>query len=728
MARATMLVLAGLVAAARAQITVVCIGDSNTVGKRAVSGNDYPAVLGRLLGSGFEVHNQGRGGSTATEDTDRPYTDEDEYDDAKKLVERAEGTVVVLSVFGTNDAKADQWDDVKGDFVDEYKALLEDFMGFNDDVHVAIGIPVPYLGNDLDWTDEYEDMWDDIDECPINNDIPDKVREIASDLGIVVFDLQQAFIDEFGMSDVNDFGSIEKYYADRVHPLDEALAVVAEAAYGAVMSLGLGYAPTYRPTYEPTRSPAPTIELNPSPKPTRAPSTATAYPVPLSTIRSDPLCPALTELNENLCPTETEDLDINNCATPGLLPGDLCEGDGECGTDKMLDNCEAADMYVVAIAADVEPTAAPTMARVAGCPVLKPLPASECPASRQDLDIGDCLTEGLALGDLCEGDGECGTSQYLDNCMTGDMYVVVAASEVSVEVVQIHLTEDDDAASAATARRRLEDGELSDFCVEFMADYYALPLAQFATFVLTTFAGCGEDMEEPYIETYCVDDTITHAVNIDCDFDVATVAADVRAFAADGDAQAEFLAETNSTVNASDVAAARQVMADFVLKYPIIAMDVHAIDLTSSSNNKKKTVHDIGPAGLAAILVVVLAFVALLLLLSVKMQHDHEHRQPIKALAHKLNAEVHVIEKRLSFKAHGLMHLGLDGGDEDKVALLNKELAESHARVAALETELQAAQAQLEGSKSLTPIAAASIEEGDIAAPPLGWGCGVASP
>lgn len=193
-------------------ITVVCVGDSNTVGKRAVSGNDYPAVLGRLLGEGYKVYNLGVSGSTVTEDTDKPYTDEDEYDDAKDLVEDAT-TAVVLSVFGTNDAKAEQWDDVKGDFVDEYKDFVEKWQERG--ATVGIGIPVPYLGNEC-CGDQYVDMWESIEDCPINNDIPDMIREVAADLGIVVFDLQAAFVDEFGAEDVDDFEKFEKYYADRV--------------------------------------------------------------------------------------------------------------------------------------------------------------------------------------------------------------------------------------------------------------------------------------------------------------------------------------------------------------------------------------------------------------------------------------------------------------------------------------------------------------------------------
>ncbi|EGB06937.1 hypothetical protein AURANDRAFT_71870 [Aureococcus anophagefferens] len=41
-------------------------------------------------------------------------------------------------------------------------------------------------------------------------------------------------------------------------------------------------------------------------------------------------------------------VDIAPCDAVGLVPGDFCEGDGECGTDRGLDNCAEADMYVVA--------------------------------------------------------------------------------------------------------------------------------------------------------------------------------------------------------------------------------------------------------------------------------------------------------------------------------------------------------------------------------------------
>ena len=52
---------------------------------------------------------------------------------------------------------------------------------------------------------------------------------------------------------------------------------------------------------------------------------------------------------------------------------------------------------------------------------LRPASSSECPSN---LDIGNCESGGLSGGDLCEGDGECGTNTQLDNCEGYDIYVV----------------------------------------------------------------------------------------------------------------------------------------------------------------------------------------------------------------------------------------------------------------------------------------------------------------
>ena len=84
---------------------------------------------------------------------------------------------------------------------------------------------------------------------------------------------------------------------------------------------------------------------------------------------------------------DAENMDIAPCDTPGLGVGDLCEGDGECGTDRKLDNCsndeaQGADIYriVDGAAPNYKPTKRPT---------------TDCPSGITD-DYGQCVDEGCA--------------------------------------------------------------------------------------------------------------------------------------------------------------------------------------------------------------------------------------------------------------------------------------------------------------------------------------------
>ena len=56
-------------------IKVACVGNSITqgVGVKDQKKDSYPAVLGRLLGDGYEVHNFGFSGRTLLNKGDRPY-------------------------------------------------------------------------------------------------------------------------------------------------------------------------------------------------------------------------------------------------------------------------------------------------------------------------------------------------------------------------------------------------------------------------------------------------------------------------------------------------------------------------------------------------------------------------------------------------------------------------------------------------------------------------------
>merc|ERR1712048_1469844 len=90
-----------------------------------------------------------------------------------------------------------------------------------------------------------------------------------------------------------------------------------------------GYLIQQEPTPEPT--PAPTTGPTPAP-PTPAPPTPAPPPPPVLTC-ADGL--SLSPVPACECPSNP---DIANC--DDVSAGELCEGDGECGTDNSLNNCD----------------------------------------------------------------------------------------------------------------------------------------------------------------------------------------------------------------------------------------------------------------------------------------------------------------------------------------------------------------------------------------------------
>ena len=56
------------------------------------------------------------------------------------------------------------------------------------------------------------------------------------------------------------------------------------------------------------------------------------------------------------------------------------------------------------------------------CGINTPIPTSECPTERKDLNLPNCFK--AAYGELCEGDGECDdTIDVLSNCDEYDIYM-----------------------------------------------------------------------------------------------------------------------------------------------------------------------------------------------------------------------------------------------------------------------------------------------------------------
>ena len=556
----TTLLRAAVLTAASAEIAVVCVGDSNTVGKRAASGHDYPAQLARLLGSGYSVYAKGVGGRTMHSKADQPYDEEEEYDDAREIVGDAT-TAIVVSIFGTNDAKAENWNGIKGDWVAEYTKFVDTFEALG--ATVIVGIPVPYLGNDV-LLGNYVDYWAELEECPINREMPEMIREVASSKGLGLVDTQAAFVDAYNAASVDDWMTFWNtgQYADRVHPLDHGLGLIAAAVHAAVLEVGAGYVPTYAPTYAPTYTQHPSA-ATPPPSQVPAPFPTPATPAPFALVEElDKDCPILSALEEVFCPLTMLELDIGNCQTPGLRPGDLCEGDGECGTNPELDNCDDADMYIVRDAAPYIPSTAPTLARLDdACPVLRVMKSNECQGwTMAQLDIDNCATPGLTTGDACEGDGECGTDPNLNNCQAGDMYVVVTPFAGGVDVSTTH---------ASSTRKLTAGAEQSQLCEHFYDNYDRLHVA-WAHFIEGRLASdC--DVEQGVTAISCADVSLTFTVlSSSCADAVALINADLQSQDEDEVARA--------FVNTTDVSEeVRDAFLMFLDLYPLVGMDAHTV-------------------------------------------------------------------------------------------------------------------------------------------------------
>ena len=129
------------------------------------------------------------------------------------------------------------------------------------------------------------------------------------------------------------------------------------------------------------------------------------------------------------CPTPGADL-VDDCR--GMSLGQLCEADGECGTDNHADNCPGTH-HGMDVYRRVE--CRPPPQRLPGCGDLACDAGHECgiclqalgnqdpqcPRSWQsDWQLHTC--DQVRAGELCEGDGECGTTNSEDNGGDYDVY------------------------------------------------------------------------------------------------------------------------------------------------------------------------------------------------------------------------------------------------------------------------------------------------------------------
>ncbi len=117
------------------KIRIACVGNSITQGSGGV--NTYPAQLGKLLGSHYDVRNFGVSGRTLLRKGDLPYWNEQAFKNAKEFDPH-----IVIIKLGTNDSKPQNWI-YKNEFYKDYVDLVNEFRknGRNPQIYVVKPFP-----------------------------------------------------------------------------------------------------------------------------------------------------------------------------------------------------------------------------------------------------------------------------------------------------------------------------------------------------------------------------------------------------------------------------------------------------------------------------------------------------------------------------------------------------------------------------------------------------------
>lgn len=206
-------------AAAEKTIRVACVGDSITFGagikNRQVDA--YPAVLGRWLGTGWDVRNFGVSGATLLKKGDRPYFKQKAHGAALAFAPD-----IVVIMLGTNDSKhrgdgsldadkaIDDWQ-YKADYVPDYEALIAEFRQANPQVKVYVCLPTPC----------FPGRWG-INDRTIHDEIIPLIRQVAQDEKAAIIDLNTALAGKASL------------FPDTVHPNSEGARLMAAAVYHAL--------------------------------------------------------------------------------------------------------------------------------------------------------------------------------------------------------------------------------------------------------------------------------------------------------------------------------------------------------------------------------------------------------------------------------------------------------------------------------------------------------------
>lgn len=194
-------------APAKDAIRVACIGNSITYGDRIVNRmyDSYPAVLGRLLGTGYNVKNFGICGCTLMNKGDHPYMETWAWKAALTF-----NPDIVIIKLGTNDSKSFNWQH-KADFKKDLQAMLDTLEALPSHPQIYLCYPSKaYLTGSR------------INDSIIADGIIPLIRQVARKNNLPVIDIYSAMDGK------------PELFPDNVHPNEKGAAIIARTIYNAL--------------------------------------------------------------------------------------------------------------------------------------------------------------------------------------------------------------------------------------------------------------------------------------------------------------------------------------------------------------------------------------------------------------------------------------------------------------------------------------------------------------
>ena len=185
-------------------IRVACVGDSITFGAGVENRgqNNYPKVLGRLLGAGYETRNFGVNGATLLKKGDKPYWKTGAFKAATGFKPH-----IVIVKLGTNDSKPQNWKH-KGQYAADLAALADHFASLPTQPKIWLCKPAPV----------YRDRWG-INEKTVKGEVIPLLEGVAKKKKLPIIDLYKAL------------SGIKQHFPDGIHPNAKGAEILARAVY-----------------------------------------------------------------------------------------------------------------------------------------------------------------------------------------------------------------------------------------------------------------------------------------------------------------------------------------------------------------------------------------------------------------------------------------------------------------------------------------------------------------